>query len=591
VGGFQGNDVALKGDQSGLFTGLLSTEDSGALMATLSCHCASCASMTDDGAGGSIAGSYATTPTDGAYRYVGNTQAPVSASGDNVAALMAGSKWTSLDTSSAKTIITFSFADPATSTFSYSNNDFQSTLSAFSGADRQLTRELLARIEAVCDVQFVEVADNAAECGVLRYGYSQQPNVMNFAGYAFFPSSGAIGGDVWIGANQARAEWDFYRPDLILHETLHALGLKHPFSTGEVLSAGQDIIPNTVMSYSTMPGSTGGYMSKYPGEPMPLDIAALQYLYGASASNAGNNRYDLATSDFQTGFHAVWDAGGIDVFDAGRVGRGVTLDLNEGASSNVGVTVSANGTVAGSKVSTSYSATLSIAAGAVIENAVGSAFGDTIVGNGAANRLEGGGGDDRIEGGAGKDVLVGGSGRNSLDGGDGLDTAVFESSRAGYSLTHTGQGLQVSGANSTDSLSGIERLSFSDVNLAFDLDGHAGTAAKVIGAVFGAAAVQNEGIMGVVLQLLDGGMSCEGLMQAALGCRLGANAGNGAVVDLLLTNLLGSAPGAATKDAFVGLLDQGAFTQVGLGQIAAEHALTLAHIDLVGLAANGLEYA
>jgi serralysin len=588
VGEFPGVDVALEADQAGLFTGLLDGESPGTLMATLWCDCAACASI-EAGEGGSV-GSYATTPTDEAYRYVAPTQAPLAASGDNVAALMAGSKWTSLDSASAKTIITFSFADPLTSTFAYSNNDFQSTLSTFSGADRQLTRELLARIEAVCNVQFVEVADNAAECGVLRYGYSQQPNAMNFAGYAFFPSSGAIGGDVWIGANQARAEWDFYRPDLILHETLHALGLKHPFSTGTVLSAAQDIIPNTVMSYSPVAGASSGYMSKYPGEPMALDIAALQYLYGASALNAGHTTYDLAGSDFQNGFRSVWDAGGVDVFDASRIGRGVNLDLNEAASSNVGVSVSASGTVAGARVNTSYTATLTIAAGVVIENAVGTPFADTLIGNGAANRLEGGGGDDRLEGRAGNDILAGGSGNNVLAGGDGLDTAIFQGSRASYQVVQTQYGVRVSGADSNDALSGVERLSFSDGGLAFDLAGNAGITAKVIGAVFGGAAVQNGEYVGIGLHLLDGGMSYQALMQLALGCRLGANASNEAVVDLLYFNLVGAAPGAAEKALYAGMLDSGTLSQADLGQVAAEHALNLAQIDLVGLAASGLQY-
>ena len=140
------------------------------------------------------------------------------------------------------------------------------------------------------------MADNAAEVGVLRYGYSQQPNAMSFTGYAFFPAAAAIGGDIWIGAAQAGPDWDFYRPDLLLHETLHALGLKHPFDSGAVLPTAQDIIPNTVMSYSPVAGGTSGYMSDYPAEPMALDIAALQYLYGASGLNAGDTVYDLATA-------------------------------------------------------------------------------------------------------------------------------------------------------------------------------------------------------------------------------------------------------------------------------------------------------
>jgi hypothetical protein len=569
--------VALKADDSGLLATQLSGHDSDTLIG--------------DGEGGSTLGSYATTPTAGTYPYVAQAQAPL-AEGGNVAALMAGSKWTSLDAPSAKTIVTYSFADPLTSTFAYANNDFQSTLSTFSGADRQLTRDLLAHIEAVCNVQFVEVADNAEQCGVLRYGYSHEPNAMNFAGYAFFPSAGAIGGDIWIGADQAAAQWDFYRPDLILHETLHALGLKHPFSAGEVLSTEQDIIPNTVMSYSTVAGSDGGgYMSSYPGEPMGLDIAALQYLYGASALNAGNTVYDLAGAAFQGGFHAVWDAGGVDTFNASRVGHGVVLNLNEGASSNIGVTVTANGSVGGTAVSTDYTATLSIAAGAVIESAVGSAFADTLIGNAAGNWLEGGAGNDTLAGQGGNDILVGGAGNDVLDGGEGIDMAVYASSRESYTIARTANGVSVSGVDGTDLLVGVERLSFSDGQLALDLAGEAGTVAKVIGAVFGADCVHNAQYVGIGLNLIDNGMSSQDLVALALGCRLGADPSNDAVVELLYENLFGSAPAAAQKDGFVALLDQDALSQESLGQIAADHALNTAHIDLVGLSAAGLEYA
>ena len=580
-----GNEVALQTDSGNLLTSWVSGDSSAALMATISDDDAMPA-----GAGGDVAGSYATTPTDDAYRYVSQAPTPLSGSGGNIAALMAGSKWTSVDAASGKTVITFSFSDPLTSTFDYSNNDYQSTLTSFSAADRQVTRDVLTRIEAVCNVKFVEVADNATECGVLRYGYSQEPNKMNFAGYTFFPSSGAIGGDVWIGTNQSSSQWDFYRPDLLLHETLHALGLKHPFDSGAVLPTQQDIIANTVMSYSTVAGSTGGYMSKYPGEPMTLDIAALQYLYGAADSNTGDTRYDLASANYQSGFHAIWDSGGIDVLDASGVGRAVALDLNQGASSDIGSSVSASGTLAGASVSTVYTATLSIALGAVIENAIGSAFNDSLIGNDSANRLDGGAGDDRLEGRAGNDVLVGGPGNNILDGGDGVDTAVFASSRASYTITNTAQGLVVSGPGSTDTLLNVERLAFSDGCVALDLCGNAGTSAKVIGAVFGAGFVQNAGAMGICLSLLDAGMSEQDLVHLALDCRLGPNAGNEAVVNLLLTNLTGAAPAATQTDTFVNLIEQGAFSQASLGQIAAETALNAAHIDLVGLSNNGIEY-
>jgi len=572
------------GFQGGLFSGLLEADASPTVVPSWACHCVACGQADLPGQGGSTPGSYATSPTDSAYLFVSQTQAPAPGSGGNVAALMAGSQWSGIDTASSKTVITYSFADPQASTYAYTTSrEFVPTLSAFSAADQQLTRDILHRIEAVCNVQFVEVPDNATECGVLRYGYSQQPNAMNFAGYAFFPSSVAMGGDIWIGADQADAQWDFYRPNLILHETLHAMGLKHPFSSGAILESAQNLIPNTVMSYSPVAGTSSGSMSQYPAAPMALDVAALQYLYGDNASaNAGNTVYDLAGANFQGDFQCVWDAGGSDVFDASRIAHAVTLDLGEGARSDVGLSVSATGYTSTSTVRATYSATVSVASGAVIENAVGSGHADTLAGNTAANWLLGGLGNDRLEGRGGNDVL---------DGGNGLDTAAYGSARAGYSVTRTSAGHVVSGgATGDDSLVSVERLSFTDGQVALDLDGHAGTVAKVIGAVFGADSVQNAQYVGIGLGLLDSGMSSDALAQLALDARLGAQAGNQAVVDLLWSNVIGGVAPQGERDAYIALLDQGVYSAASLAGMAADSASNQANVDLVGLAAHGLDY-
>lgn len=583
--------MASDADDSGLFTNLLAVTDTGTLNASWSCCCAGCTTVPEGAQGGISPGSYATTPTDDAYRFVAQAQAPQQGTGGEVAALMAGSKWTSVDSGSAKTIVTYSFANPQTSAFSSASVEFQASLAQFSSADRQLTRDVLARIESVSNLQFVEVADNANEVGVVRYGYSQQPNAMNFAGYAFFPSSAAIGGDVWIGAAQAGAQWDFYRPNLILHETLHALGLKHPFSSGAVLGTEQNIIPNTVMSYSPVAGGTSGYMSEYPAAPMALDIAALQYLYGASSLNAGDTVYDLASPQFQSGFHALWDAGGTNTFDASGIGRAVTLDLSEGGRSDVGATVAAGAFVGGTVVNVTYTSTLSLAAGTVVQNAVGTSYDDAIIGNGAGNWLRGGAGHDRLEGRGGNDVLMGGAGNDLLDGGDGLDTAVYEAARAGLTIVREDAGFKVSGsAADADSLTGIERLWFSDMRLALDLDGNAGQAARLVGAVFGASLLQDKSFVGVALNLLDGGMTYADLTQLALDVRTGGPSGNEAVVDILYANLFGGMTPQSTRAAYVDMLDRGALTQSGLAQAAADSAVNLANIDLTGLASRGLEY-
>ena len=333
------------------------------------------------------------------------------------ATLLSGSRWGSGTTT---THITYSFSTAA-SRYSAGEAEFSRTVQSFSEADKATTRKLLATIEAVCNVHFEEVSD--AEAGMVRYAYSAKPNDMGYAGYAFFPSTSEIGGNVWIGAKQAGAEWGQYRPNLILHETLHAIGLKHPFDGGAVLASDQDIIPNTVMSYSAVAGLRSGSLSNYPDQPMPYDIEALQALYGAAPSNVGDTVYDLAGADF-SGFRAIWDSSGNDTLDASRCAAGVQLNLEPGARSSVGASIAAFGYLGGGGYSQAYYGdTLALTASCHIENATGSAFDDVLLGND---------GDNVLMGGAGNDVLRGFGGRDTLNGGAGNDPAVFQGQRADY---------------------------------------------------------------------------------------------------------------------------------------------------------------
>lgn len=200
--------------------------------------------------------------------------------------------------------------------------------------------------------------------------------------------------------------------------------------------------------------------------------------------------------------------------------------------------------------------------------------------------------DPLFTGGAGKDVFAGTAGSHRVSGGEGIDTLVLAQPRGAFTL-------QVSGATTTLTaidgssrfeLSSTERLRFSDLNLALDLDGHAGQAAKVIGAVFGAASVANPEYVGIGLQLLDSGTPYETLMQLALKVVLGNNPSDEAVVELLYRNVIGNEPSAAMESYFVGLLADRGLSQSALAVLAADTAENQMHIQLVGLADSGLPY-
>lgn len=192
------------------------------------------------------------------------------------------------------------------------------------------------------------------------------------------------------------------------------------------------------------------------------------------------------------------------------------------------------------------------------------------------------------------DTLAGTSGNDTIDGGSGVDTVTFSGSRSQYSLSQNSAGFQiqdnVSGRDGLDTLQNVERLRFSDVNVALDLSGNAGITAKILGAVFGRESVAVKQYVGLGLQALDGGMSYNDLMQAAIDVKLGAAKSNTSVVNCLYSNVAGFAPGKADLDYFVGLLDTHALTVAGLGVLAADTSLNATNINLVGLAQTGLEY-
>ncbi|MDB5881753.1 MAG: peptidase metallopeptidase [Ramlibacter sp.] len=203
--------------------------------------------------------------------------------------------------------------------------------------------------------------------------------------------------------------------------------------------------------------------------------------------------------------------------------------------------------------------------------------------------------DDRLTGTSSDDRLGGRSGDDIVDGGSGRDTLEYSGLRGDYAVTRTATGFVVEdhvGLGGRDDLTHIERLQFGDDKLALDVDGNAGTAVKVLGAVFGGEAVHgHRDVVGIALKLLDDGMSHESLMQLALHARLGAGADDhGAVVDLLFANLTGNHPGHETHDILVGMLDRGDMSAAALGNAAAETSINQANINLVGLAQTGVDY-
>ena len=149
---------------------------------------------------------------------------------------------------------------------------------------------------------------------------------------------------------------------------------------------------------------------------MVLDIAAIQYLYGANNNyHTGNDTYTY--DDITLAHETIWDAGGIDTIHYTGTTSAI-IDLNPTGASYIGqpVYIQSKGANLGLPVPNVW-----IAEGAIIENAIG---------------------------GQADDFMFGNTSRNTLDGGAGIDTVMVESQLNQNTVTQTADGYAIT-LNST----------------------------------------------------------------------------------------------------------------------------------------------
>ncbi|WP_457585094.1 peroxidase family protein [Ensifer canadensis] len=120
-----------------------------------------------------------------------------------------------------------------------------------------------------------------------------------------------------------------------------------------------------------------------------------------------------------------------------------------------------------------------------------------LFGIGGADTLNGNAGNDLLNGNAGNDALNGGAGNDTLNGGANTDTAVYAGAISNFAITSNGTNITVadlSGAEGTDTLNGVETMRFNGTDYAITT-GTGGNNALTSGngsqAIFGLGGIDN----------------------------------------------------------------------------------------------------
>jgi serralysin len=249
----------------------------------------------------------------------------------------------------------------------------------------------------------------------------------------------------WIttdgGYNDGRTGIYSYGFQTYSHEIGHALGLGHqgPYN-GSATYGTDNIYANdtwqfSVMSYFSQDNYSGSSFD-YVITPQMADLTAVQSIYGAPNTRAGNTVYGFNSNagsiyDFTqyTGLGTpaltIYDSGGSDTLDCSGYSQSQTLNLAPGAFCSVG----------------GYVNNIGIFTTTIIEGAIAGSGNDTIIGNSA---------------------------NNTIDGGPGTDTAIYSGIRSQYQVTLNQNSsfhifdLRPGAPDGTDDVSNVEFFQFTD---------------------------------------------------------------------------------------------------------------------------------
>ena len=179
----------------------------------------------------------------------------------------------------------------------------------------------------------------------------------------------------------------------------------------------------------------------------------------------------------------------------------------------------------------------------------------------------------------------------TINGTAGIDTAAYSGKRADYAIASKGGGVYTVAAKSVETLAGVERLHFADVNVALDGEGAAGQAYRLYQAAFNRVPDQHG--LGFWIDQMDHGMTrqkaAEYFLASPEGQKLyGAAPSNADLVNSLYHNVLHRDGEADGITFWNNALDSRLTTQAGALAFFSDSPEN--HAALIGVIQQGMSY-
>ena len=184
------------------------------------------------------------------------------------------------------------------------------------------------------------------------------------------------------------------------------------------------------------------------------------------------------------------------------------------------------------------------------------------------------------------DRVTGGGGNDTINGGTGIDTAVYSGTAAQHTITRSGSTITIADTTAnrdgTDTLTNVERATFTDVTLAFDLSGTAGQGYRLYKAAFNRTPDQDG--VSFWINNLDKGLALKAAAQAFIDSAeyksiYGTNPTAETIVGSFYGNVLGRTPDSAGLNFWISTYKAGMATSdllINFSESAENQANTVA---------------